>query len=220
MLGSMVRSRALRALVALSLLTLLVGCGTGSAPSPPSGVDDLVVPTPSPDPSDFVATVDNPWFPLELGTTWTYDVTDADGAHRLIVTAEAGPEVAGVATTARVSTERDRRTVDLYAQDEDGNVWWFGREGEWRAGADGAEAGLAMPATPRLGDGFRSGYAEGAVEDWVRVVSLDGDRLVTELRSELDGASTTLTYERGTGLVASDRVAGDFRTERLTGVTS
>ena len=35
--------------VLLTLLALLLaGCGTASAPSPPTGVDELVVPTPSP----------------------------------------------------------------------------------------------------------------------------------------------------------------------------
>ena len=212
MLGSM----TVRAAVVLALLALLTGCGTASAPSPPAGVDELVVPTPSPDPDDYVADVDNPWFPLEPGTRSTWTVTDAAGRHPLTVTVEPGPTVAGVATTARVGTEPDRRVVDWFAQDQDGNVWWFGREGEWAAGVDGAEAGLAMAATPRVGDGYRTGYAEGTVEDRVRVVSLDGDVLVTEQRSDLDpGVATTLTYERGRGLVAAQTAGGDDRTERL-----
>ena len=41
------------------------------------------IPTPSPDPADFVGAVDNPWLPLAPGRTWTYDVVDVDGAHRL-----------------------------------------------------------------------------------------------------------------------------------------
>ncbi len=52
----------------LAALTVLTGCGSASVSSPPSGVDELVIPTPSPDPDDFVAAVDNPWFPLEPGT--------------------------------------------------------------------------------------------------------------------------------------------------------
>lgn len=200
-----------RTLVALGLLVLLTACGTASDPSPPTGVDQLVVPTPSPDPDDFVADVDNPWFPLQPGTTWTYDVADGDGSSSLTVTVEPGPEIGGVATTARIGA-----TTDWYAQDEDGNVWWFGREGAWQAEENGAEAGLAMPADPRVGDGYRTAYAEGVAEDRATVESVDGDELVVEVRSDLEpGATTTLTYERGTGPVELERIGSGYRVEQL-----
>lgn len=212
MLGSV----TVRALVVLALLAVLTGCGTASAPSPPAGVDELVVPTPSPDPADFVDRVDNPWFPLEPGTHRTYDVADAQGSHTLVVTVEAGPTVAGVPTTARVSREPGSRVVDWYAQDDRGNVWWFGRAGEWAAGTDGAEAGLAMAATPRVGDGYRMAYAEGVVEDIAKVVSVADDQIVVEQRSALrPGTSSELIYLRGTGLVTEQVVAGAYRVVRL-----
>jgi hypothetical protein len=217
-------------LVVLAVLLGLTGCGTASDPSPPSGVDELVIPTSSPDPDDFVAGVDNPWFPLEPGSTRSYDVYDARGHHDLTVTVEPGPEVAGVATTARVSTEGSRDVIDWFAQDADGNVWWFGREGEWQAGTDGALAGVAMLDTPRAGDGYRLAYDPGVVEDTARVVSFDqsvtvpaatyDDDLVTEQRSALvAGTTRDLTYARGVGLVEEDVVAGDFRTVRLVSVS-
>jgi hypothetical protein len=212
-----------------AVLIALAGCGTASEPSPPSGVDELVIPTPSPDPADFVAGVDNPWFPLEPGSTRTYDVSDARGHHTLTVTAAPGPEIAGVATTAQVSRESGTVVTDWFAQDRDGNVWWFGREGEWRAGDDGAEAGVAMLATPRVGDGYRQAYAPGVVEETTEVVALDGsttvpagtydDVLLTEQRSALAaGASSDLSYARGVGLVEQDDVAGGYRIVRLVSV--
>jgi len=215
-----------RALVALVVLPLaLSGCGSASVSSPPSGVDKLVVPTPSPDRDDFVAAVDNPWLPLAPGRTWAYQVVDVEGAHELSVAVEDGPEVAGVATTARVSTESGETTTDWFAQDIRGNVWWFGREGEWRAGADGAEAGLAMPATPRVGDGFRTAYQPGVVEDVVTVLALDGsatvpaasydDLLVTRQTTELEpGSSVEQSWARDVGLVEQ---VEQGRTVRLTG---
>jgi hypothetical protein len=208
-----------RALVAIALLpilgTALAACGTASAPSPPAGVDELVIPTPSPDPADFVDRVDNPWFPLEPGTRQTYDVADAAGTHVLVVTVEAGPTVAGVPTTARISREAGSRVVDWYAQDDRGNVWWFGREGRWAAGTDGAEAGLAMAATPRVGDGYRTAYAEGVVEDSAEVVSATDEEVVVEVRSPLRPGADELTYEHGTGLVTDQLVAGSYRVVRL-----
>ena len=216
MLGSMPRSRTVRARVGIVLVAVLApvlgGCGSASVSSPPSGVDELTIPTPSPDPGDFVAVVDNPWLPLPAGRTWTYDVVDVAGGHRLTITVAPGPDVEGVATTARVSTESGRATTDWFAQDADGNVWWFGREGEWTAGAAGAEAGLAMPADPRVGDGYRLALQEGVVEDVATVTSVRGsatvpagsydDLLVTEVTSDLEATGPTVQYwSRGLGLV-------------------
>ena len=228
MLGSMTL-RALLLAGVLAVLTgsvTLTGCGTASSPSPPAGVDELTIPTPSPDPDDFVAEVDNPWLPLRVGDTWVYSVAGTDGTHEMTVSVEPGPEVAGVATTSRVSTEPSGEVIDWFAQDDDGNVWWFGREGSWRAGEDGAEAGIAMLARPRIGDGYRTAYAAGVVEDVARVAALDGsaqvgagsydELLVIEERSALDpGATGELAYARGVGLVEARVVGDSYRTVRL-----
>lgn len=214
------------------MLGTLAGCGTASEPSPPAGVDGLVIPTPSPDPADFDAPgapVDNPWFPLKDGTRWTYEVTDIDGSHPLRARVTDGPQIAGVPTTALVRTGSGRTETDYYAQDDDGNVWWFGRAGEWRAGVDGAEAGIAMLAVPRVGDGYRQAYDEGVVEDTAGIVSLDESATVeagsydhvlrTEDRSALEvGVTHDRSYARGVGLVEDDVVAGDYRSVRLVSV--
>ena len=215
--------------VALALVAVLSagGCGDASPESPPSGVDELVVPTPSPDPADFVTGVDNPWLPLAPGATWTYQAT---GATQGIVTVTVGEEtetVAGVATTAVTRSDpTGAEVVDYYAQDRRGNVWWFGRDGEWRAGEDGAQAGLAMPADPRLGDGWRAAYAEGVVDVRAEVVTLDQVVSVPAGRfSDLVGIDTSnpLTprvgtrsfYARGTGLVEEVSTEGPTSLLRL-----
>lgn len=218
MLGSM----TLRALGVVLAAALLSGCGTASKPSPPTGVDGLTVPTPSPDPTDFVPIVDNPWLPLRVGRTWSYEVVDVRGEHRLEVSAAPGPRIGGVATTARISEERGVRTTDLFAQDRAGNVWWLGREGEWTAGTDGARAGLAMPAHPRVGDGFRAAYLPGVVEDVMTVLALAGSvtvpagsydgLLVIETASPLAPGARDAYLARDTGLVEEDSTG---RTVRL-----
>jgi hypothetical protein len=162
--------------VALALAALLAaaGCGTASPESPPTGVDELVIPTPSPDPRDFVSGVDNPWFPLQPGTTWRYRLSGVTSGELVITVEDATYEIAGVTTTPVSRTEpTGEQLVDYYAQDRRGNVWWFGREGVWRAGDDGAEAGLAMPATPRVGDGWRAAYGAGVVDVQETVVTRD-----------------------------------------------
>ncbi|KRB78153.1 hypothetical protein ASE01_08345 [Nocardioides sp. Root190] len=191
----------------------LAGCGSASEPSPPGGVDGLVIPTPDPEVADFVAEVDNPWFPLLPGTRWVYDDDVTTPATQVVVEAVPGPEVAGIATTTRVWTDVDgTSTRDHFAQDLDGNVWWFGREGEWAAGTSGAEAGLVMPARPRAGDGFRLAFAPGLTRSTATVEEVGGT-IEVPLASYDDTVELAVTdgsllredvYARGVGLVRTD----------------
>lgn len=198
------RATVRRLLAAGALVVLAGGCSSFSDTSPPAGVDELEIPTPSPDPDDFVATIDNPWLPLRPGARWIY----SDSTAEVTFAAEEGPTIAGVATTAVTAAGSGAApSSDYYAQDADGNVWWFGREGEWRAGEDGAEAGIAMLAKPRVGDGYAEMGTDGEA----------GQRsVITELGDELVIETTTTTgdvvvrhFERGTGLVLSE--AGDMQ---------
>jgi hypothetical protein len=76
--------------------------------------------------------------------------------------------------------------LDWYAQDEDGNVWYFGEDtkqleggkivstdGTWEAGKDGAQPGIMMEADPQVGDEYRQEYYEGQAEGMAEVLSLD-----------------------------------------------
>ncbi len=185
---------------AAALVLFLAGCGSYTETSPASGVDELVIPTPSPDPNDFVTAIDNPWLPLGLGARWTYRA----GSQEVTVSTGEGPTIAGVATT-EVTTDGvgSAPMVDFYAEDADGNVWWFGREGEWRAGDDGAQAGIAMLAQPRLGDGYAEMGEGGRAGQRSVITGLStesSDELVIETTSAL-GEVTINHYQRGTGLV-------------------
>jgi hypothetical protein len=208
--------------VTLTLVVVLAisACGAASPDSPPSGVDELVIPTPSPDPGDFVRGVDNPWLPLAPGATWRYRVSGAVEGTLVVTVEDTTYDVAGVATTPVRRTEpTGEETLDYYAEDRLGNVWWFGREGVWLAGRDGAEAGLAMPATPRLGDGWRAASAPGVAETLASVVTTDQSattpagrftRLVgLDLTSPLDDdSSQRVFYGRGLGLVMEVSTSG------------
>jgi hypothetical protein len=186
----------------------LSACGTGAEPYPPTGIDELVIPTPSPRPDDFVARIDNVWLPLTPGRTWTYDVRRTghpDAIETVRVLADP-VTVDGVATTAvRTDVRRPGETpatwTDYYAQDTRGDVWWFGRAGLWQAGREGAEAGLVITATPRLGDGYRAAYEKGVVEDVITVAQAR-PQVALEWASALSpGAQRWETYRKGIGLV-------------------
>ncbi|MBJ7357326.1 hypothetical protein [Nocardioides sp.] len=213
------RARAL--LTALALGLALAGCGSVSEEYDIAGIDELDIPTPSPDPADFVAEIDNPWLPYAVGNAWVYDVTVGitDSTMTVEVT-EDTRTIAGVVTTAVDTTYATADTPgtvrDYYAQDRQGNVWWFGSEGSWEAGVDGAQAGLAMPADPRLGDGWRRAYLEGVVETKVTVEEVDGDTLV--LRSEtplVPGEVVQEVYAAGVGLERTFNVEGAPRSSVL-----
>ncbi len=209
------RATVRRLLAAAVVVALTAGCGSYTTTSLPAGVDELVIPTPTPDPDDFVATIDNPWLPLAPDSSWTYEAAQGASAGRLTVSVTDGPTVAGVHTAAvrgvlSPSGDGEFLTwVDYYAQDDDGNVWWFGREGEWRAGADGAEAGIAMLARPRVGDGYAEMGTDGEPGQHSLITDL-GDELVIETATATYD-DVTSHYERGTGLLL--REGGDVQLE-------
>lgn len=223
------RSRLLL-LPSLLLAGLLAGCGSAPGTVDPSGVDGLLVPSPTPDPDDFSATVDNPWLPLAPGSQRVYEVT-ADGATttRTDTVATGVRSVAGVPTTAVRSVVTDERgavvdeTLAWFAQDDDGNVWALGVEQQWEAGKGGAGAVLAMPAAPRLGDGYVHGYEQGA-EVVARVgepgssVSVPAGRFtellqVREHPADDADTETQVYYARGVGEVVRIGPGGESRSE-------
>src|SRR5262245_40471911 len=216
--GRVLRRRGRYVALALTVLLVAAGCGSESPQSPPTGVDELVIPTPSPDPADFVRHIDNPWLPYAVGNVWRYSLTiDALDYVRTVTVLPDPVTVAGVATTVgqEVTGPQPKgtpsRTRDYYAQDQKGNVWWFGREGVWEAGEDGAEAGLAMPTTPRLGDGWRAAYGPGVVDVRATVESNDQDAstpagrftelLGIDVTDALAGTKRQQFFARGVGLV-------------------
>lgn len=234
--------RAAKAARALTLLTayaaLVTACGGSPERLGPAGIDGLTIPTPSPDPTAFSDHVDNPWLPLTPGARWTYRIySDTSRQTEQVRVLDDPVTVAGVPTVAVLVTVRrqGRRTFAAerwYAQDAAGNVWWFGQRvaaggapddvlarRSWRAGVDGAEAGLMMSAAPRLGDGYDNGVLAGAFERRSTVRSLTGVVALPHSRyrgtvETQDGSGTEPTvvvtsfYARDVGLVSRATVVG------------
>jgi hypothetical protein len=147
---------------------------------------------PAIDPQNFVTQVSNRYFTLKPGTTFTYEQRSGKEVERTEVAVTSGVKaVMGVPTTVvwdRVwlNNVLIEDTKDWYAQDRDGNVWYFGETvdnyengqlkdhaGSWEAGIDGALPGIIMKADPQVGDSYRQEYFAGQAEDMGDVVALD-----------------------------------------------
>ncbi len=199
------------------------GCGGVGQPAPydSQGIDGLVIPTPTPDVADFVTRIDNPWLSWESGATWTYDVTREGariGSMQTLVLSDtteiAGLIATGVRTTTNISDEEETVTR-FYAQDRDGNVWWVGQDSAaltWRAGSAGAEAGLAMPASPRLGDGWVPYVVAQGPSPSVLVEAQSRDRVNT--RDE-DDSVTLKSYRTGVGLDGVENLEAGWRADLI-----
>jgi hypothetical protein len=144
------------------------------------------------DPASFSSRIDNPWWPMKVGSHWVYRETDSRGAvARIDVTVLPGTKrIAGI--DARVvhdvlsaGGQVQEDTYDWYAQDAQGNIWYLGEdtkeyergrlkttEGSWQAGVDGAQAGVLLPARPSPGLAYRQEYYKGQAEDAAQVLSL------------------------------------------------
>ena len=154
------------------------------------------------DPADFVAAIDNPFWPLPTHSRWSYVETDASGNEQQIVVEATGDtrQILGISATvvhdqASEDGEIVEDTFDWYAQDSAGNVWYMGEdtkeyengqvvstEGSWEAGVDGALPGIVMPADPTPGMTYRQEFYAHHAEDVAIVLSLD-EQVALDARS-------------------------------------
>jgi len=144
--------------------------------------------------SDFVTTVDNPWFPLIKGYTWvSKGLKDGKPIVDTFTVTGQTRVIEGVTCTvvSDVTTQQGHpveKTRDWYAQDKQGNVWYMGEntaelniagkvtstEGTWQSGVNGAKPGLFMPAQPTVGVGGYQEYLKGQAVDQYRITRMNG----------------------------------------------
>jgi hypothetical protein len=191
------------------------------------------------DPADFTSEVTNPYFPLVPGTTFVYEGTSEGKAEldTVKVTSEKRPIlgvdciiVHDVVSQEGVVVED---TFDWYAQDKDGNVWYFGEdtreldargrvkttEGSWEAGQHRAQPGIVMMAHPGVGDSYREEYQKGVAEDRGRIIRVGetratptdsfNDVVVVAERTRLEPKIVEhKEYAPGIGLITENVVKG------------
>jgi hypothetical protein len=141
-------------------------------------------------PQDFAAEINNKYFTLKPGTKFTYENRARGERIEHAVTNETktvmGVTARGVRVTEWINGWLKEDTIDWYAQDKAGNVWYFGEavsnykdgkllhhRGSWEAGVDGAKPGIIMPANPKIGETYRQEYYRGVAEDVGTIVATD-----------------------------------------------
>jgi hypothetical protein len=198
----------------------------------------------------FVRNVTNDFFPLAPGTTFFYEGTK-DGVptrdevyvkHRTIRILNITCTIVHDRVFENNVLVED--TFDYYAQDVDGNVWYFGEdtkeldkngrvvstEGTWRAGVNGAAPGLVMEAHPAAGDRYFQEIAAGVGEDVANVRSLNSSTCVPfdcfnhvlrirETNRFEPGVVDQKYYARGIGFIRSDMIAGGDEHDALVRIT-
>jgi hypothetical protein len=145
-------------------------------------------------PADFTTDITHPYWPMKPGTRWTYrDVDEKGEVQTVVVVATAETKKLANGITARVVRDTVRSdgelvedTLDWYAQDSAGNVWYMGedtaefengkvasREGSFEAGVGGALPGILLPAEPQVGQKYRQEYLKGEAEDNGEVLGIN-----------------------------------------------
>jgi hypothetical protein len=192
------------AVAALAGAALIAGCGSGNQSSsaastpratttaPPSTTAATGSYNPKIEPAKFTSHITNHWFPLKPGTTMILKGSK-DGTpqtHNTRITRRTRT-IMGVPCAVVKDVVTDPNGVaeiayDWYAQDDKGNVWYFGEstadyakgvvtttKGSWEAGVDNAKPGIVMPAHPKPGPAFYQEYRPGIAEDQGKVLAIN-----------------------------------------------
>jgi len=248
-----------RRLMPLLTLLVLASCSGDTehasssatiAPTPASQLAPLHgTYSPSIDPANFVATIDNPFWPLAPGTTYRYEgVRGTTPQTDDEVVTDRTKQILGITSTVVRDTVSEHgvaveRTLDYYAQDSQGNVWYMGEDSfelqhgqmvrasdSWLAGVKGGEPGIIMPANPQPHEQYRQEYyPPGQALDEATVLRLDGSVtvpygsysgvLVTSEYSPLEPQTEQKYYAPGVGEVEETVVKGHHEEFRLVAVT-
>ena len=232
-------------LVALTLAACSAARPTSTASASvhlPQGSERVVL-----DPARFAGVaIDHPFWPMTPGSRWVYRESDVDGTEQRVEVTVTGEtrEILGItATVVHDVVTQDGEivedTLDWYAQDDQGNLWYLGEDtkelehgevvttaGSWEAGVDGAQPGILLPADPQPGMTYRQEYYAGEAEDAAEVLSVS-ERVAVPAGSfegvlqtrDYTPLDTTLEehkfYARGIGPVQVIQTAGGSSREEL-----
>jgi hypothetical protein len=227
-------SRLLTVLAILFIAGTIVLAFTGAVIA---GKDDAKK-TENIDPTNYQTVVDNPYFPLVPGTEYNY--TEKLGKHiseNIVTVTHDTKVILGVTCVVVHDIVKEKgvvkeETFDWYAQDKQGNVWYFGEaskeykangkastEGSWEAGVDGALPGIAMKGQPTVGEPYRQEYYTGVAEDMGQIVGINESTTVpygsftgcvkTKDWSNLEPGHEFKWYAKGVGCIRTESAEGE-----------
>jgi len=144
------------------------------------------------DPGNFISKIHNPYFPLVPGTTFIYNDNFGGTLTRDEFAVTHNTRVIDGVTCVEVHDsvftdgELTEDTLDWFAQDKEGNVWYFGENtaeledgliatisGSFMAGVNGDKPGIVMKAHPAVGDFYRQEFSLGNAEDYAETLSVN-----------------------------------------------
>jgi hypothetical protein len=231
------------------LAALASGCGSSHDESASSLAPVQGRYAPAIDPKNFVSTIDNRYWPLKPGTGFHYQGFKgaAEQKDDEVVTHQTkrilGIDAVAVRDTVSQHGQPIERTLDYYAQDKQGNVWYMGEDSfelqhgqfvkasdSWLSGVNGAQPGIIMPADPKEGDRYRQEYyPPGEALDEAHVLGVRGPftvpygtfekALVTSEFSPLEPQTEEKVYVADLGEIEEHVVKGGHEGFRLVRVT-
>jgi hypothetical protein len=193
------------------------------------------------DPANFSSDVSHPWYPLKPGTVMIYSEREDDELRtRTVKVTHDTKLIMGVKcrvvhyVVTGSKGEVQEEAADFFAQDNQGNVWYFGEaarvfkghgevsnEGSWEAGAKG-QPGVMLPANPAPGPAYRQAYLANVVEDMGQIMALNETVTVplgtypgcirTKEWSMLESGNDRKWYAKGIGLIRSESTGGEVMT--------
>ncbi|MGK2861606.1 MAG: hypothetical protein ACSLE0_06705 [Chitinophagaceae bacterium] len=134
--------------------------------------------------------ITNPYFPVTAGKKYIYEGQTQDGLERIEEQRLTSTKIIlGIPCIivnfkAFLNGTLIEEAWDWYAQDNEGNVWYFGEDvnnynsngslkdhaGSWQAGVDGAQPGTIMPANVKKGMAYREEYYFNHAEDRAEII--------------------------------------------------
>ena len=196
---------------------------------------------PTIDVANFQAAIDNPYLPLVPGTTFKLIEKQGKRTSENVITVTHDTKVIMGVTCVVVRDQVMENgkvtedTYDWYAQDKQGNVWYFGEdtkefhakgkvdtEGSWEAGVGRNQPGIIMPGNPKPGAPYWQEYGPGHAEDMGQVVAVDDSVTVpygsfgrcvrTKEWSLLEPGTEKKWYAPGIGVVRTESTTKEIAT--------
>ena len=220
---------------------MLAACSGKPASSDDAQLNPKETYAPVIDPANFISQIDNPYMPLLPGTTFISEgKTEKGNEYNEVYVSPETKVILGVTCVVvkdkvMVDGVLEEATLDWYAQDKQGNVWYFGENskeyqdgqvtstaGSWEAGVNNALPGIVMQANPTVGETYRQEYYKGEAEDWASVLSLSESVTVPTgsysnvlMTNEWSGLDNPPIYEHkyyaaGIGFIMTKYVEGGY----------